>query len=164
MESSYDGNLKEKEAICIELEEMAGTKTIDPDKVYELQDKYAAIGFVPKKAIKAIQRRYREAIDAVVNNAENLDDDSRNEMASLIRIHGIKSGPHANQKLHRQEHALKRKISNLENDISTWKNNMGFFANSKNADELIKDFNKKIEKAEQELKALKEELSLISSM
>lgn len=164
LESSYEDNLKQKEDICAALEKIADSGKVDPDKIYELQDSYNAIGFVPKKAIKGIQRRYKAAIDLVLQNADNLDDETRSELTSLVKLHHLKSGPHSDQKIHRQEHALKRKINHLENDISTWKNNMGFFANSKNADELMKDFNKKIEKAEEQLQSLKDELRLISNL
>ncbi len=163
LESEYVTNLKKKEEICDHLEKMAATKDVDMEEVYSLQDAYNEIGFVPKKNIKQIQRRYQQALDKLVNNADNLDDSSKSEFKSLININDLKSGPNADQKLNRKEYSLRRKITALEGDISTWKNNMGFFASSKNADELLKDFQSKIENAEKELIALKEELKLIIS-
>jgi hypothetical protein len=49
-----------------------------------------------------------------------------------------------------------RKIQTLENDIATYRNNLEFFAKSKNADKLRQDVEAKIQAAEKELKALKD--------
>ncbi|MCV9386363.1 DUF349 domain-containing protein [Reichenbachiella ulvae] len=160
-ESDYEVNLKQKEEVCEKLEALAEVEDFQPEAVYELQDAFNEIGFVPKKAIKAIQNRYQTALRGVINNAKHFDSEELDELKSLISIHKIKAGPHGDQKLQRKEHSLKRKISNLENDISTWKNNIGFFANSKNANEMLKDFEEKIQKAENQLEELKEELKLI---
>ena len=162
LESEYVDNLKKKEAVCEKLEKLSGSDDLNPEAVYELQDEFNAIGFVPRKAIKSIQKRYQSALNGIVEHAKDFEDDELEELRSLISINKIKSGPHGDQKLHRKEQALKRKIQNLENDISVWKNNMGFFANSKNAEELMADFNKKIEKADKDLAELKEELKLIT--
>ena len=48
--------------------------------------------------------------------------------------------------------------------INLWKNNIDFFASSKNADKLKKDFQVKIDKANAQLKNLKEQLKIILSV
>ena len=163
-DAEYIDNLKLKEEICTELEKIAASKDVNMDEVYALQDKFNEIGFVPRKNIKPIQKRYHTALDSLVSEAKNLDKESKAEFKSLINIHDIKSGPNADHKLNRKEYGLKKKISTLESDISTWKNNIGFFASSKNADVLLKDFNEKIASAEKELIALKDELRLIMTI
>ena len=162
LENSYEENLKQKEAICDQIEELASSEEINPDDIYDLQDQYNEIGFVPKKAIKSIQNRYKQALNKVLAQANDLEGGELDEFKSIVSINQIKAGPHGDQKLQRKEQALKRKIQHLENDISTWKNNLGFFANSKNANALLADFETKIQKAEDELLELKEELKLIS--
>ncbi|WP_420581351.1 DUF349 domain-containing protein [Reichenbachiella sp.] len=162
MESSYDDNLKKKEDICNSLEALAGADDLHPEQVYELQDAFNAIGFVPKKAIKSIQNRYQEALNKVIAQAKDFDEEELAELKSLVRINKIKSGPHGDHKLQRKEHSIKRKIQSLEKDVSTWKNNLSFFASSKTANEMLKDFEEKIKKAEEELEELKEELKLIT--
>ena len=162
MESSYDDNLKQKEEICKGLESLIGAEDLHPEQVYELQDAFNSIGFVPKKAIKSIQNRYQDALNNIIAKAKNFDEEELAELKSLVRINKIKSGPHGDHKLQRKEHSIKRKIQNLEKDVSTWKNNLSFFANSKTANEMLKDFEEKIQKAETELEELKEELKLIT--
>ncbi|WP_317624077.1 DUF349 domain-containing protein [Reichenbachiella carrageenanivorans] len=162
MESSYEDNLKKKEEICTSLEALIGVEDLLPEQVYELQDAFNNIGFVPKKSIKSIQNRYQEALNNVIAQAKDFEEDELTELKSLVRINKIKSGPHGDHKLQRKEHSIKRKIQTLEKDVSTWKNNLGFFANSKTASEMLKDFEEKIKKAELELEELKEELKLIT--
>ena len=161
LDSEYLDNLNKKEEIFATLEKMSEAKDVNMDEVYALQDSFSAIGFVPRKNIKSIQKRYQEALNKLVKSADNLDKDSKSEFKSLIEIHELKSGPNADQKLDRREHSLRRKISALESDVSIWKNNIGFFSSSKNADELLKGFEVKIVDAEKEIRNLKDELKLI---
>ena len=51
----------------------------------------------------------------------------------------------------------KRKIQTLENDIATYRNNLEFFAKSKNADKFRQDVEAKIQSAEKEIVKLKEQ-------
>ena len=74
----------------------------------------------------------------------------------------LRNTPGGNQKIQRKENSIKRKISSLENDISTWNTNMEFFANSATADKLKADMQDKIKAAEKELQELRSQLSTIS--
>ena len=159
----FEDNLKKKEAICKQIEEIIKADTIELEEVYNLLDDYADIGFVPRNAIKKIHSRYDEVTDKVIG-LEDLSDDQRSELKIHVQMSKLKNSPHSGQKIHRKEGAIKRKISTIENDIATWKTNMGFFAQSKNADQLKKDFEDKIEKAEQELEDLKKQLDVLKEI
>jgi putative ubiquitin-RnfH superfamily antitoxin RatB of RatAB toxin-antitoxin module len=58
---------------------------------------------------------------------------------------------------------LYKKVKQLENDIQLWENNIGFFAKSKNAEDLIKDVKIKIDKAREDMSMLIEKIKLIDS-
>lgn len=64
----------------------------------------------------------------------------------------------------RKEIEVKRLISKLENDIALWKNNIEFFAKSKNADKVRAEFNEKIAQATSQLKELREELKVLNKI
>ena len=53
---------------------------------------------------------------------------------------------------------LVRKYNALQQEIETYENNIGFFANSRNSEEIIKQMRKKIEKSKEDLAALKEQI------
>lgn len=155
-----EANLQVKLKICDSLEELAARDSVDLDVVYGLLDQYNEAGFVPRNAMKKIQNRFTEVTMKLIN-APSLSDDDKQDLKINIQVGKIKGGPHADRKMFRKENSLKRKIENLESDISTWKNNLEFFASSKAADQLKQDFETKIDKANEELQELKRELKML---
>jgi hypothetical protein len=63
--------------------------------------------------------------------------------------------------LNKKEHGIRKQITDLENSITLWKNNLEFFAASKTADKLKNQFEIKIQKAEEEIDKLKKKLSIL---
>jgi len=70
----------------------------------------------------------------------------------------------AAKKLLVKEQAIRKKIVKVENDIALWRNNLEFFARSKNADDLRQEFNTKIKVASEQLDHLKQKLKLLRSV
>lgn len=160
---AFEENLKKKEEICAMLEAYLNSDTIELGEVYDLLDEYAAVGFVPRHAIKRIHDRYDEITNELLS-LEELTEEQLSALKVQVQASKLKNSPHGNQKMHRKENAIRRKISALENDISTYKTNIEFFASSKNADQLKDDYNEKIEKAEEELEDLRNQLDVLKQM
>ena len=74
------------------------------------------------------------------------------------------SDPNSDRKMFRKEQAIRKKLTNLENDIALWKNNLDFFAKSKTADKLRLEFNTKIADATKELESLKTQLKVLQNL
>lgn len=159
---AYEDNLQLKLQICDQLEAAGTGSEVNLDDVYDLIDNFTAVGFVPKNAIKKIRSRFDEVKDKVLGN-EAINEGDRTDIRNHISMGRLRNTPGGAQKLNRKEHSIKRKISSLENDISTWNTNMEFFANSATADKLKADMQKKIEQAEAELDDLKSQLAIIYS-
>ncbi len=155
-----EANLKVKLQVCDSIDAIAGEGKVDLDVVYGLLDQFHEAGFVPRHSMKKIQNRFVEVTNKLMS-IESLGEDDRQDLKINIEVGKIKGGPHADRKIFRKENSLKRKIENLESDISTWKNNMEFFASSKAADQLKQDFEAKIVKASEELDELKRELRML---
>ncbi|MEQ8413152.1 MAG: DUF349 domain-containing protein [Imperialibacter sp.] len=160
-EKEYYDNLKKKEDICEQLLKLAGEKSLDLDIISGFQEKYSQIGFVPRNAMKTIQKKYQEAIDALNKAAESLPEDEQRKFKTAMQVGKIKSEPHGERKIYQKEGQVRRQIATLENDIAVWKNNLEFLASSRKADKLKADFDEKIVKAEEELDGLKEQLKVI---
>ena len=156
----FEENYKNKLEICDKLEEIANQETLDLDLIYDLVDEYAMLGFVPRNVIKKMHNRFDEVCNRLVKH-DSLFDEDREELRMNIQVNKLKGSPHGGRKLQRKENAIRRKINALESDISTWKNNLEFFADSKTADALKDDFNEKIEKANEELEDLKRQLDIL---
>ncbi len=160
-EKKYYENLKQKEEICDQLMKLAGDKTLDLDVVSGFQEKFSSIGFVPRNAMKPIQKRYQEALDALNKAAASLPEDEQRKFKTVMQVGRIKSEPHGERKIYQKEGQVRRQIATLENDIAVWRNNLEFLASSRKADKLKADFDEKILKAEEELESLKEQLKII---
>lgn len=163
-EKDYEQNLKAKEAICEKIEQMAAKNSNDIDTLVELNNEYQEAGFVPKKSIKSIQKKYEQAVDKFLANAEDLDEREKQEIKINLKFSKLKNSPNAQRKLGNQEMIIRKQISKLEDDLSVWKNNLNFFADSKKADKLKEEFGKKIEKADEEVKKLKQQLRVLRDM
>jgi len=163
IEKDYEENLEKKKSLCDELEKMISGKKVDLDRVKEIEKEWSQVGFVPKSSIKSIMKRHTEVINALTEQAD-LPEGEKHKMRFSAQFSNMNYGPGSEQLLHKKEGALRRQISNLENDINLWKNNIDFFASSKNADKLKADFQEKINKAAEELNGLKEQLKVISNI
>ncbi|MCG8475223.1 MAG: DUF349 domain-containing protein [Cytophagales bacterium] len=164
VEVEFEDNLAKKEAVCGKIDALqSGSENVLEEFVH-LQEEFDSIGFVPRKAIKSIQRRYAEACQNFLDSVEGISDEEKNQFVMLAKLNKIKSGPNANSKLRKKEQDIRKQIADLENDIVLWKNNLEFFASSKTADKLRVEFDEKIQKAEAEIQALKKELRMLREM
>jgi len=161
-DKEFIGNLERKKEICSKISELSGSEEFTPEKIYDLVDQYAEIGFVPRKDIKFIKSEFDKAVQSVLKNAKGLNEDELSELKINLQLSQIKGGPDANRKLNRKENAIKRKISGLEEDVNLWQTNILFFANSKNADKLKSEFEEKIAKAKSDIVNLRKELKILN--
>ena len=155
-------NLSRKEALCTELEGMANGKT-DLKRVKEIQAEWDQIGYVPRDSVKSIQMRYSSAISHLADRPE-VGDNERHRLKFKSQFSKASFGPDAGRVIQKKEQTLRRQISKLENEINVWRTNMDYFAQSKTADLLKAEFNKKIEEANRELQELKEQLNLLTDI
>jgi hypothetical protein len=163
LEGDYRENLRKKEKICEEIETMVKKGEMDTKRFKDLQLEFDKIGYVPRNAIRKIQKKYDVAVNRFLETVD-LPDTEKSELKFTAEINRLKSSPNSDQKIQRKESELRRMISKLENDIALWKNNLEFFAESKTADKLREDFSKKIEEASAQLDELKEELKVLNKI
>ena len=157
----FEENLKRKLEIIEKINALAKAKETDVDAFLDLQEEYESVGFVPRNAIAKVKGAYSEAMDRFLEGAKELSDEEKERLRLQTQISRIKSAPDSDRKLRHKENNIRRQISKIENDISIWKNNLEFFASSKNADKLKDNFTEKIDEAEAELEKLKEQLRIV---
>ncbi|WP_420318541.1 DUF349 domain-containing protein [Ekhidna sp.] len=159
---AFEENLKLKLQVCDQIEAAAKSDSLDLDNLYDLIDNYTSIGFVPKNAIKKIRNRF-DKVKELILSSEVIHEDDRIDLKNHIEMGRLKNTPGGDRKIQRKEHSIRRKISSIENDISTWNTNMEFFADSATADKLKAEMQERIDKAESELEDLKSQLAAISA-
>ena len=163
-EEQQHDNLKAKEEICATLEQGFSDGEANIDVLRELEEKFNEIGFVPRKDISNIRTRYHEAIQKYVAAIDGLTEIDRSKLVLESQLLDLKNDPASDRKLFQKEQAIRKKISKVENDIALWRNNLEFFAHSKNADKVRDDFNEKIHSASDHLKQLKEQLKMLRAV
>jgi hypothetical protein len=163
VESDYKVNLRKKDEVCAEIEKMVQDNDKNIDRFKELQVQYNSIGFVPRNTIKKIQKKFSRVTESFLNGFD-LSESEKSEIRFAAEVNKLKSSPNADRRIQRKEVELRRLIGKFENDISLWKNNLEFFAQSKTADKVREEFNAKIDKASAQLKELREELKVLSKI
>lgn len=157
-------NLKAKEEVCAELEKHIAESTATPALLKELEGRFNQIGFVPKKDMASIRKRYHEAAQKFAGAIQGITEDEKNQLLLENELADLKNDPMSGQKIYQKEQAIRKKISKVENDISTLRNNLEFFGRSKNADKYKEEFNAKIREADENLKQLKQQLKLLRTV
>ena len=155
IDSEHEENLKLKRAL---LEEMraADVKAGGFDLIKDFQRRWSQIGFVPIKQKDALQKEYKSVVDgmfAVLRSSER--DRSMNRFKE--RVQSMKGG----KELRSEREKLFNKVRQMEQDIATLENNIGFFSKSKNADALIADVREKIERTKRDMQQIIEKIKLI---
>lgn len=156
----FEENLKAKEAICAGILEEAKSEKPSLERLEELIQKFGDIGFVPRKNMKEIAAKFNEVVNQFVSRLD-LEGEDRDDFIFRLNLNKLQSDPNSAHVLNKKEHGIRKQISDLENNITLWKNNLEFFAASKTADKLKDQFEEKIDKAEQEVDRLKKKLSII---
>jgi hypothetical protein len=164
LDTSYEGNLKAKIAIIEELEAFEPGTDVQAsfDRLKELQRKWTEIGFVPFNKKEEITNRYRNALNKEFDKLKIADED-KSILKYRNKLDNLKANPKASRKVHNEREKFFTKIKQLESDIVLWENNIGFFAKSVNADNMIREVEEKIENAKKMIKTLEEKVKMIDS-
>ena len=163
-ENEQVDNLKLKEAVCVEFEIHIAAGTATPEIFHTLQDKFNAIGFVPRNNITPIRERHQKAVDAFIESISSLNNEEKDKLVLKNELNDLRNDPMAEQKIYHREQAIRKKISKVENDIAVWNNNLEFFGKSKNADKMKEEFHDKLKEAGEHLKQLKDQLKLLRTV
>ena len=156
-DSEYNANLEAKRAL---LEEMNAAEVGSFEDIKEFQRRWSDIGFVPIKHKDALQKQYKAALDrlfGVVRGADRAQQMSRFK----DKISAMKGA--GDRRLRSERERLYNRVKQLEQEILTLENNIGFFAKSKGAEALVADVEEKIAKAKREMADAVERVKLIDS-
>ncbi|WP_163380019.1 DUF349 domain-containing protein [Cyclobacterium sp. SYSU L10401] len=158
---AFEENLAAKEAVCAQITaEAADKEGSSPENLEALIQQYNEIGFVPRKNMKDISAKFNDAVNTYLSQLD-LEGESKDDFLFRLNLNKLQADPNSNKVLNKKEHGIRKQISDLENNITLWRNNLEFFASSKTADKLKDQFEEKIDKAEQEVDKLKKKLSII---
>ena len=156
-----EANLAAKKALLEEIKafEPGKNRNENMDAIKAFQKRWIEIGYVPIKHKDAINKEYRDLIDSLFDVIrKNQNEASTNEFREMME--GWKDDPNANEKVRKERVTLQNRIQRLRDEISVLENNIGFFSNSKNSELMRAEYEKKINKAKNDLKVLEAKLQM----
>ena len=135
-ENDFYSNLKAKQALIEEINayEVKGDAS-DNEAMRQFQARWQEIGFVPFKEKDKVGQAYKDALNAKFPKEPR-------------RGRGAAKAPKS------PKDALIQKYNQLEQDVITYENNIGFFSMSKNSEPLIMQMRERIAQAKAELNDL----------
>ena len=139
-ENDFYGNLKAKQRLIAQIREyeLTGDKDEDAGAMEAFAAQWQSIGFVPFKEKDNIAQAYKEAMSRFPDASRRQRRPSRPALSPKEK--------------------LVAKYNQLEQDIVTYENNIGFFAMSKNSAPLIRQMEERIAQAKEELKSLEKQI------
>ncbi len=134
--SSFAANLEAKKALIAEINAFDGDSN-DMDAKRKFQDRWRAIGFVPMSEKEAVTKAFDEAIKEKFSNTRAVNKSPKDKLMQRYR--------------------------KLQQDIDTYENNIGFFAKSKNSQQLKEQMQERIDASKKQLSQLEEEIKALNS-
>ena len=149
-ENDFYGNLRAKRALIEEIDAYVPVDTeADAEAARGFAERWASIGFVPFKEKEAVGAAYKAAMQA------KFPDFNRGGRRDGGR--GPVREPRRNAPLTEKD-KLTQKYNQLQQDIQTYENNIGFFGLSKGAELLKAQMQERIDAAKEELRQLEAQI------
>ncbi len=159
-DEAQEKNLELKEALIKEVEAFEPVENGEENfkALQNFQHKWNEIGHVPIKEKDRVNQEFRSLINKYFDNL-NLDEYHKNVEKFRNKIENYKSSD--SDRLTQERNKIIAKLKQLENDITIWENNIGFFAKSKKSEALVRDFTHKIETGRKNIKLLNKKLDML---
>ncbi|MEN8794450.1 MAG: DUF349 domain-containing protein [Flavobacteriales bacterium] len=163
-ESIEAGNIEKKQAVIKEISEfkLPDNSNDAIQKLKEFSTQFLEIGNVPFKQKDIIYGEYKSALDKHYDSLK-LDRKQKTRINYKNKLDGMVKKGNSNT-ITKERDYLKRKLTNLNNEIGQYENNMGFFGNSKGAEQMKADIQKKIDKSKLEIETIRQKLKLIKDV
>ncbi len=164
IDEEHDKNLALKEALIEEVKAYNSAENAEDNfkKLQDFQHRWSAIGHVPIKDKDRVNQDFRGLINKHFDNL-NMDESQKNIQKFRNRLENYKNDGYGD-KMTLERNKIINKLKQLENDITTWENNIGFFAKSKKSDALVRDFTHKIETGRRNIQLLNKKLDMLDAI
>lgn len=160
VEREFVENLARKQAICDKIEAGAKAGEANLKDLNAFKSEWSSIGFVPKKDMQVINKRYIDAVNSYVSTIGKLSSKEREQVILENEVAMATDGESV-RNLQRKETDIRRRMTQIENDLTIWQNNIEFFGRSKNGEKVRAEFEKKIVTAQKQLVDLKHQLKIV---
>ena len=163
-DTAREANLEKKSALLEELK--AAEMPQDSDEAFKLlqqfQQRWREIGPLPGKK-REVHQEFMDLINKLYDKCAS-EDASKNLERFKAKMELIKEGADGNAKLNQERNRLIVKLKQIETDVNTLENNIGFLSTSKTANNLKNDVERKIKIAKTNIEQINEKLDIIDKL
>lgn len=118
------------------------------------------LGKVPMAQKDVIYNSYKTALDALYT-ALKLEGAEKEQVMFQARIDTFQASPNAGKLLDKEKMDLRRQIDLIKQDVTQYENNLGFFKNSKGANAMKEEVEKKIEQSKRKIEEISRKIKMI---
>jgi hypothetical protein len=150
--ASLEGNVKAKEEIL----EKINAFTFGDDmaenikQLKQFSHEWNSSGQAPFKERKRLNEAFYAKLDEFYEKL-NMDKSEKIMLQFKNKLERFTMSDNADELLRREADYLKKQIDEVQKDIKTYENNMGFFKNAKKDNPLLKEVNEKIDNAKNKI-------------
>ena len=163
IEASYDINLLSKEEMLKQFNEfkLSDDNNKNREQLKAFSTEWNAIGMVPMKDKKRINDAFYSRLDAFYEEM-NIDKKEKGIIQFKTKIDRLAASENAFDLLLKESDFLKKLSDEINANIRTYDNNLGFFKTSKGSNSFLKEIIDKIEIEKNKVTELAEKRKLIS--
>ena len=163
IEASYDINLLSKEEMLKQFNEfkLSDDNNKNREQLKAFSTEWNAIGMVPMKDKKRINDAFYTRLDAFYEEM-NIDKKEKGVIQFKTKIDRLAASENAFDLLLKESDFLKKLSDEINANIRTYDNNLGFFKTSKGSNSFLKEIIDKIEIEKNKVTELAEKRKLIS--
>jgi hypothetical protein len=163
LDASFEGNLKAKEEILTRLNDFKLTEdaklNFEALKVFSTE--FNAAGMVPLKDKKRINDTFYSKLDELYDQL-NIDKKEKALIQFKTKLDKFANAENAYDLLKKENDFLRKISDELNGNIRTYENNLGFFKNSKSSNDFVKEIEAKIDVEKQKIAELAAKRKLVS--
>ncbi|NJO88550.1 MAG: DUF349 domain-containing protein [Chloroflexia bacterium] len=151
-DEEQDQNLELKKALIEKVKnfEMVEDNQANFKTLNQIQKEWTEIGHVPLKDKDEVTKEFRSLVNEIYEKLD-LNEGEKTKLQFRTKIEALKNSPKSFNRLRNERDKIITKMDKIRNNIVLWENNIGFFAKSKNADSMIKDFKLKLKEQKKQL-------------
>ena len=161
-DEELEGNLTLKNALLekIAAYEAGDNKSTTLADLKQFSAEFNAIGKVPMKAKDATYKAFKSAMDDHYGKLK-MEGAEKEKIMFEAKLDTLKASPNSSRLLRDAKMDIRKEIDKIQKEIHQLENNLGFFANSKGADSLKKEVEKKVQRAQDKILSLRAKMKMI---
>ncbi|MCA0429777.1 MAG: DUF349 domain-containing protein [Bacteroidetes bacterium] len=163
LDASFEGNLKAKEEILTRLNDFKLSEDAKSnfDTLKAFSTEFNAAGMVPLKDKKRVNDTFYSKLDELYDQL-NIDKKEKALIQFKTKLDKFVNAENAYELLKKENDFLRKISDELNGNIRTYENNLGFFKNSKSSNDFVKEIEAKIEIEKQKIAELTAKRKLVS--